>query len=364
MENVKYLLVLNSVHGLGPVRLKNLLDYFKDPKNIWEASSKEILTRGIPQSVVENLYNARKTLNPEKFLEDTEKSGIKWLTIFDDNYPKLLREIYDPPIILYYFGDILQSDKKAIAVVGSRKITGYGQVITEKFAKALSEAGLIIVSGLARGVDATAHRITLESSGRTFAVLGGGLKKIFPPENTTLARIIADGSGAVISEFSPDEPSLPGNFPARNRIISGLSLATLVTEAAEDSGSLITAKCALEQGREVFAIPGPITSELSKGPSMLIKQGACLVTDPAEILEQLGFDGHHKINGRKIGNTDMKLSETEEKVLGILENESKHVDEICRNLGLSAASVSASLIKMEIQGLIKNLGGGNYTKIW
>lgn len=364
MNNISYLLALHSINGLGPIRLKNLLDYFKDPKNIWEASNKEIITRGIPQSVVNNLTDTRKILNPEKFLEDVQKSGIKWLTIFDDNYPKLLKEIYDPPIILYYFGDILASDNKAIAIVGTRKMTGYGQAITEKFATELSQAGLTIVSGLARGVDSTAHRATLESSGRTLAILGGGLKRIFPPENIALAKRIADGFGAVISEFSPDEPSLPGNFPARNRIISGLSLATLVTEAAEDSGSLITAKSALEQGREVFAIPGPITSELSKGPSSLIKQGARLVTDPVEILEELGLDRHMKIKRQKTGNGDIKLSETEEKIINVLENESQHVDEICRNLDLSAANVSASLIKMEIQGLIKNLGGGNYTKIW
>lgn len=364
MNNIEYLLALHSVRGLGPIRLKNLLDYFKDPKNIWLASNKEILSRGIPQSVVNNLTDARKTSNPEKFLEDVQQSGIKWLTIFDDNYPKLLKEIYDPPIVLYYFGDILAHDKWAIAIVGTRKITGYGQAITEKFARQLSEAGLTIVSGLARGVDACAHLAALESNGRTLAILGGGLKRIFPPENIALAKRIADGFGAVISEFSPDEPSLQGNFPARNRIISGLSLATLVTEAAEDSGSLITAKCSLEQGREVFAIPGPITSELSKGPSVLIQQGARLVTDPVEILEELGIDRPKRNKGQQTKNADIKLSETEEKIINVLENENKHVDEICRNLGLSAAHVSASLIKMEIQGLIKNLGGGNYTKIW
>ncbi|MFA5933534.1 MAG: DNA-processing protein DprA [Microgenomates group bacterium] len=362
MKNIEYLLALHSVHGLGPVRLKNLLDYFKDPKIIWEISEKEILARGIFPSVVANLKLARKTLDPEKYHDGILKSGIKILTIYDEAYPKLLKEIYDPPIILYYLGEILPSDKKTIAIVGTRKITGYGEIITKKFATDLANSGLTIVSGLAHGVDTCAHKAVVEAKGRTLAILGGGLKNIFPPENIKLAYKIAEGFGAVISEFAPDEPSLPGNFPARNRIISGLSLATLVTEAAEDSGSLITAKLALDQGREVFAIPGPITSELSKGPSSLIKQGAKLVTEPAEILEELGLE---RFKRKDLGiMNDIKLSEVEQKICDSLENESQHIDDLCRSLKLSAAMVSASLIKLEIQGLVKNLGGGNYGKIW
>lgn len=361
LKNETYLLALHSVHGLGPVRLKNLLDYFKDPKIIWESADREISSRGIPQSVITNLNFTRKTLDPEKYADDIQKSGIKYLTIFDENYPDLLKEIYDPPLVLFYLGNILPKDKKAIAIVGTRKMTGYGQLITEKFAKELSDAGLTIVSGLARGVDACAHRAVVETKGRTLAILGGGLKRIFPPENIALAHRIAEGFGAVISEFAPDEASLPGNFPARNRIISGLSLATLVTEAAEDSGSLITAKLALDQGRDVFAIPGPITSELSKGPSSLIKQGARLVTDADEILESLGLN---KSNIKHPNADKLILSETEKEILNYLENENKHIDEICRNLKLPVSDVSACLIKLEIQGLVKNLGGGNYFKIW
>lgn len=363
MNNIPYLLALHSVHGLGPVRLKNLLDYFGDPKLIWEAEIKEISAHGIPQNVIENLIQARKNLDPGKFAEDIKKSGIMWLTIFDEIYPKLLKEIYDPPLVLYYLGEILPKDNKAIAIVGTRKMTGYGEAVTEKFASGLSLAGLTIVSGLARGVDACAHRAVVENNGRTLAVMGGGLNYIFPPENIVLAKKIISGHGALISEFAPNEPSLPGNFPARNRIISGLSLATLVTEAAEDSGSLITAKSALDQGREVFAIPGPITSDLSKGPSVLIKQGASLVTDPAEILESLGLD---ELKSKKISPDDInkaELSSDEKLIWERLENEEKHVDEICRDLSLPASKVSASLIKMEIKGLIRNLGGGNYAKI-
>ncbi|MCL4366186.1 DNA-processing protein DprA [Patescibacteria group bacterium] len=276
MINIPYLLALHSIDGLGPIRLGAILDYFKDPKLAWEANSEEIRAVGIPQSTVQRLVEARKSLNPQKYVEEIKRSGINWITIFDKDYPKLLAQIYDPPTVLYYKGDLESSSLKPIAVVGTRKITGYGRAATEQFTKGLVGAGMTIISGLARGVDSQAHLTTVLEKGKTIAVLGGGLNNIFPPENRGLAEKIASGFGAVISEFPPNYPSLPGNFPARNRIISGLSLAVLVIEAASDSGSLITAKLALEQGREVFAVPGPITSSLSKGPIDLIRQGAIL----------------------------------------------------------------------------------------
>lgn len=352
---------MHSVNGLGPIRLKALLDYFADPKLVWEADTRELLKIGIPWNVVSLLAETRKKLIPEKYLELIEKSGIKFVTVFDDQYPKLLKQIYDPPTVLYYHGEILPADERAVAVVGTRKVTGYGKLVTERFASELASLGITIVSGLARGVDSVAHLSTIEVGGRTIAVLGGGLNRIFPPENIRLAEKIADGFGAVISEFPPDHPSLPGNFPARNRIISGLSLAVLVTEAAEDSGSLITAKCALDQGRDVFAVPGPITSDLSKGPAVLIKEGARLVTEVGEILDELGL-ARIKNEEFKI-KTEVELTGVEKKILESLENENRHIDEICRQLQLAASSVSAALVKMEIGGLVKNLGGGNYIKI-
>lgn len=359
--NIAYLLSLHSINGLGPIRLKAMLEYFKDPKLAWEASTKEISSLGIPQNVVNLLSETRKKLDPEKYLESVQKSGIKWLTIFDQNYPKLLKEIYDPPVILYFKGEILLTDNKAIAVVGTRKMTGYGKLVTEKLTKELVKAGITIVSGLARGVDSQAHKTTVEEGGRTLAVLGGGLNYIFPPENISLANKISSGFGAIISEFPPDHPSLPGNFPARNRIISGLSKAILVTEAAEDSGSLITARLALEQGRDVFAVPGPITSDLSKGPTTLIKQGAILVTSGEEILEELGMEKGQVLSSKHQG--EIKLTEDESKVLESLQNENKHVDEVCQELKMPANIVSAAFVKMEIIGLVKNLGAGFYAKI-
>lgn len=361
MKNIEYLLALHRINGLGPIRLKVLLDFYKDPKIAWEADPKDLLKIGIFQNVVNLLVETRKKFNPLSYLEKIQNSGIKWLTIFDEGYPKRLQEIYDPPLVLYYKGDLSSDPGRLIAVVGTRKITGYGKLVTENFTRELVEAGVIIVSGLARGVDSQAHRTTIENNGRTWAVLGGGLDCIFPPENERLSKEIIEAGGAVLSEFPPDYPSLPGNFPARNRIISGLSQAVLVTEAAEDSGSLITAKCALDQGRDVFAVPGPITSDLSKGPSLLIKQGARLVTEAAEILEELGIDQdqNSKIKDQK----DLKLSELEEKIINSLMNEEKHIDEVCRELGCPAAETSAALVKMEIYGLVKNLGGGFFVKV-
>jgi len=358
MKNLEYLVALHRVNGLGTVRLRTLLNVYQDPKLIWEENPQEFLSMGVPQNVVKALGELKKQINPEQYLESIYKSKIKILTIFDDDYPDLLKQIYDPPIIIYYQGEIGASDKN-IAVVGTRKVTGYGKLVTEKFTQGLSQAGLTIVSGLARGVDSYAHQTVVKSDGKTLAVLGGGLNKIFPPENTSLAQEIAQKYGAILTEFPPDYPSLPGNFPARNRIISGLSLGVLVTEAAQDSGSLITANLALEQGREVFAVPGPITSELSTGPMSLIKQGAKLVTDVSEILEELGIT--NKIQDLRL-TSEIELSETEQKILEILLEE-KHIDDICRDLNFSAAVVSASLIKMEIKGAVKSLGGGNYLKI-
>lgn len=358
MDNTAYLLALHSIDGLGPIRLKAILDYFKDPKLAWEAERLEFSKIGIPKNVVELLLQTRKKLEPQTYAKLIKDSKINWVTILDDNYPKLLSQIYDPPQVLYYKGDISVLNTKSLAVVGTRKITGYGKVVTEQFTKILAESGLTIVSGLAKGVDSYAHWAAINAGGETTAVLGGGLNNIFPPENVGLAQKIADGAGIVISEFPPDYPALAGNFPARNRLISGLSLATLVIEAAENSGSLITARLALEQGREVFAVPGPVTSYLSKGPINLIKEGAIPVFDPEDILEQLGVSQKSKVKSKNL----VELAEDEKKVLQILENETMHMDEIGRKLYLPSGNISALLLRMEISGLVQNLGRGNYCK--
>lgn len=359
MNNIPYLLALHSIDGLGPIRLKAILDYFKDPKLAWEANVGEIKAVGVPQPTVDLFAETRKKMDPPAYAESIKDSGISWVTLFDENYPKLLKQIYDPPIVLYYIGEILPQDEKAIAVVGTRKMSGYGKAVTDELTRGLVSARLTIVSGLARGVDSEAHKMALEAGGRTLAILGGGLNKIFPPENTNLSKEIASGHGAVVSEFPPDYPSVAGNFPSRNRIISGLSKAVLVTEAAEDSGSLITARLALEQGREVYSVPGPITSSLSKGPIDLIKEGARPVYKVEDILDDLGISQNQKLNIKN--QKDMKeLSESEQAILNCLENESMHIDEICRKVDLQTSIVSATLLKMEIAGFVQNLGSGTY----
>jgi len=360
MKNIQYLLALHSVDGLGPVRLRSLLEHFTHPGDAWEASKEELLKLSIPKNTVDLLIETRRKLDPEQYFKEIQDRGIKILTLFDEEYPKLLKQIYDPPIILYYKGEFLPADDRAIGVVGTRKITGYGKLVTEKFTTELVNFGFTIVSGLARGVDSVAHLAAINAGGRTIAVLGSGLNNIYPPENIGLVNKIIAGQGVVLSELPPDKASMPGNFPARNRIISGLSKAVLVTEAASDSGSLITARLAIDQGRNCFAIPGPVTSDLSKGPADLIKEGARLVFEPADILEELGMESVKGEKG-KVKSLE-ELSEQERKVLGELENENKHIDEIGRSLELSAASISATLLKMEIQGLVRNLGGGVYCR--
>lgn len=355
MKNLPQLLALHSVDGLGPIRLKRVLEYFEDPKKAWDADLREYVKLSIPENVLEKLKEKRESLEPEKYFEDIKSLGISIKTIFDETYPSLLKEIYDPPVVLYYKGNI-DDLKKTIAVVGTRKITGYGKFVTEKLTQDLVKAGFIVVSGLARGVDSIAHKTTVDEGGRTIAVLGGGIRKIFPPENITLSKKIIESDGAIISEYPPDYPHLAGNFPSRNRIIAGLCIATLITEAAKDSGSLITARLALEQGREVFSVPGPITSNVSAGTAYLIKEGANLTVSAEDILETLGYE-----NTQTSPEDLSKVSESDRKILEVLQNETKHIDEIARDLKRSIADVSASLLKMEILKLVKNLGGGNYS---
>jgi DNA processing protein len=357
----KYIIALHHVRGLGPIRLKLLLEYFSDPKIAWEAKKEAWQEIKVPPTVIDAWQQLKITLNIDELLKELEKSKISFVSLFDGGYPTLLKQIHNPPVVLYFKGEISIFNSLCLAVVGTRKVTGYGSLITQRFTSKLASSGLTIVSGLARGVDTVAHRSAVEIKGKTIAVLGG-LNKIFPPENERLAKEIVDGGyGVICSEFLPDEPSLPGNFPARNRIISGLSKAVLVTEAAEDSGSLITAKEAIDQGREVFAIPGPITSDQSFGTASLIKQGARLVTSPEEILEELGLEGIKNLESR-IKN-QIELSEAEKRILEALALENKHIDDLCRSIGLPASVVSASLVKMEIYGLVKNMGAGIYLKV-
>lgn len=357
-DGIKYLLALHSVEGLGPARIKKLFDYFGSFENIWNAKISEFSQFKFPDKLIENLRIAKKDLDPQDYFLKLQKAGIKTVTIFEENYPSALKEIHGAPMIIYYKGILDESIlENCFGVVGTRKPTGYGRIVTDKLTRELVEAGLTIVSGLARGVDTVAHITTIESEGKTLAVLGGGLFQIFPSENVRLAERIVNGFGAILTEFPPNYPHLAGNFPARNRIIAGLSKGVLVTEAAEDSGSLITARLAIEQGREVFAVPGPITSSVSAGTSILLKDGAKLVSSVADILEELGIK-----SGPVIKVADLNLTAEEKEILELIKDESRHVDEIARELKKKISDVSSVLLKLEIMGVVRNMGGGNYIR--
>ena len=287
-------------------------------------------------------------------VELSQKKGFKVITIDSEEYPKQLRNIKDPPIVIYIKGNIVKSDEKAISIVGSRKCTVYGRSTAETFAKELASKNITIVSGLAMGIDTASHKGALAAKGRTIAVLGSGLDRIYPSCNKDLYREIAK-SGAVISEFPLGTPPFSYNFPFRNRIISGLSIATLVVEAAEHSGSLITARLAAEQGREVFAIPGNITSNTSKGTNQLIKDGAIPVTDVNDILEYLGMDTEQN-------KKELPLSDEEKAVLEVMDNGAKTAETIAKETGIAPSKLVSLLTYMEVKGFIKRVAG-RFTKI-
>jgi len=355
-SDLPYWLAFNVFSGIGPQRFKVLLEYFKTAKAAYEAEADIWRKLGLPQDLVENFLKFRQEFNPQKFLEKIKIKNIKVITLADKTYPELLRQIADAPPVLYIKGEIRQEDSLAIAVVGTRKISPYGREVTEILTRDLAASGLTIVSGMARGVDTLAHKTAIEAGGRTIAVLGCGVDLIYPPENRGLYEEIIQ-HGAVVSEVPPGKYVARGIFPARNRIISGLSLGVLVTEGAEDSGSLITARDAANQGREVFAVPGPITSSLSAGPSILIKEGAKLVYHVSDILEELDIKAKIK---KQIAKRILPENPEEEKLLKILGEGQLHIDEIVRISGMETGKVSSLLTLMEIKGKVKNLGGMIY----
>jgi DNA processing protein len=358
-KQIAYLVALSAAPGIGPKKTEVLLKFFKTPQEVWEAENSD-LEKILGKVDYHQFLGYRKKIDVETNFDSLSKQGIKVLTILEDTYPELLSQISSPPTVIYYKGDLLSTlSRPCIAVVGTRLISIYGQEVTQRLVEGLVSAGLTVVSGLAKGVDSVAHRATLDADGKTVAVLGSGLNHIFPVENHQLAERIVSSGGAVISEYPPEMDSLPGNFPARNRIISGLSLGVLVTEAAEDSGSLITADFATEQGRDVFAVPGPITSKLSQGPSKLLKVGAKLVTGVEDILEELKIEGRGDI-GTEVSFTPS--SPQEEKIWQSFEDGAKSIDQIVRETGLSAAVVSSTITLMEINGFLRHLGTGVYSR--
>lgn len=355
-QDLPYWIAFNYFEGIGPVRFKILLDYFGTAKKAYEAPNDTWQKIGLPLNLTANFLLFRQKFAPQKFLEEIRQKNIKILTLRDKNYPELLAQISDAPPVLYIKGEIKPADSLSIGVVGTRKISSYGREVTEILVRDLVANGLTIVSGLARGVDSLAHQTTIACGGRTIAVLGCGVDLVYPPENKPLYEEIIK-TGAVISEVPPGKYVMKGIFPARNRIISGLSLGVLVTEGAEDSGSLISARDAANQGREVFAVPGPITSYLSAAPSILIKNGAKLVYNVSDILDEL--DIKSKIKSQKAKEVIPENPE-EEKIIKILVDGQAHIDNLVRISGMGTGQVSSLLTLMEIKGKVKNLGGMVY----
>jgi len=354
-KELAYWVATSAIPGVGTATFNYLLKSFKRLQKFWEAPDEKIQKLKIDAKTRESIISFRQKVDPKIYLETVYERGIKVVSLVDRDYPANLRQISDAPPVLYYKGSLKPSDDLAIAVVGARYATVYGRQVTEKFAYDLVSNGLTIVSGLARGIDSIAHKVALDAGGRTIAVLGCGVNLIYPPENKSLAEKITQ-NGAIVSEFPLGFPSVPSNFPARNRIIAGLSLGVLVTEAAVDSGSLITAGQAAEQGREVFAVPGPITSKMSAGANNLIKEGVHPVTEAADILGVLDIERKQRqVESKQVGKSTNK---TEAKILEVLDEGTKHIDKIVQESELEIDKVSAALSMMELRGLVKNYGSG------
>jgi DNA processing protein len=358
-----YWVLLSMAAGIGPVRFQRLIEICGGARGAWLASDLELATAGLERRTADSLRRLRHKTSPAAASARLRKLGIDALTLLDDEYPSNLRQVADPPPVLFVRGRLIVSDARAVALVGTRRATGYGYAVAERLAGDLAGAGVTVVSGLAKGIDTAAHRAALEAGGRTIAVLGNGLDQVYPPENSGLARqIVERDSGAVISEFAPAIPPDAVNFPRRNRIISGLSAGTVIIEAGERSGALITADFALEQGRDVLAVPGSIFSPVSAGTNELIKQGATPVTCATDVLTI--FETRDDLRespplARHVPELDLQ----ETSVLQALGDEPRHIDELARLLPLASGELSATLTILELRGLARQVGPMLYTRI-
>jgi DNA processing protein len=359
VEEKDYWIAFSVFPGIGPVRFALLRSYFRSAQTAWEASTKELENTGLGPTIVSKFDQFRKTFDIAEYIARLAKEKVSVLTFLDPRYPPLLKEISDAPFVLYIKGHrprVPIDLSRTIGIVGTRKITAYGREITERLVQELVGMGFTIVSGLAYGVDAVAHKTAIESGGNTIAVLGCGIDIIAPPSNANLYAQIANGAGAIVSEMPLGLRPNKGLFPARNRIISGLSLGVVVTEGAHDSGALITAGNAGEQGREVFAVPGPITSAMSRGPAKLLKNGATLVESAQDIVDALGINIVITRSKKEI-QADTK---EEQKIIDTLGTERLSFDDLVQQTGLTTANIAATLTFLEIKGKVKNFGDNIY----
>ena len=365
----RYYHAFNLMPSLGPVRIKRLIRHFGSIEQAWEAAKNiEALAevKGIGKPLAEKVAREHGGINLDRAWGEFEQKGYSYVIWDEDDYPCLLKEIYDAPPLLYYMGDIHVSAAPCLAIVGSRRHTAYGKDVAYKFAADLAQYNITVVSGMARGIDTWAHKGALDAGGNTIAVLGCGLDICYPPENRTLMEKISK-SGAVISEFPPGIEPFPQNFPRRNRIISGLSAGTIVIEAGERSGALITTDFALEQGREVFAVPGGIKSPYSKGCHKLIKEGAKLVEKVEDILEELqSFPENEAVisQAKTFGEADDQgeFSVDEIKLIEVISYEPLILEDIVRMSKMPISTVNTVLLNLELKGIIKQLPGKYFVR--
>jgi len=364
-------LALSFVTGVGSRTAAFLIDRFGSPSTCFEASAAELESAGLGREAIGSLKSAEPKDTAERELEGLVPLGGIALTLADERYPSLLRETYDPPIVLYAKGNVSRAfDQPAVAVVGSRWCSTYGRNVAQMLGRNLGERGVTVVSGLARGIDSAAHRGALEGMGITVAVMGTGLDTVYPKENRKLAEQIIE-HGALITEFPLNTPPVSQNFPFRNRVISGLSLGVLVVEGAERSGSLITARMAYEQGRDVYAVPGNITSSKSFGPNYLIKDGAKLVQTwrdvveefPIELKEKILSAEHMEARSEQLSMDEVALSDAERKLLSLIKaDEATHIDRLISVSKLSIGELMDALLKLEMLDRIKQLPGKSFVR--
>ena len=407
MSDLKYWIAFDRVRYLGTVRFRALEGFFGSLEEAWRSPSMHFRTAGLDRRTVRNIEEARQKIDPDEELEKLQEAGVSAFNWNDDGYPPLLTQIPDPPPLIYVKGAINPEDQRSIAIVGTRKATHYGKDASQVLAADLARAGITIVSGLARGIDTIAHRATLDANGRTLAVMASGVDWIYPRENKRLSEEIVEAGGALISEHPLGVRPDPRQFPRRNRLMSGMTLGTLIVEAGKGSGAIWTVRHALEQDREVFCIPGSIFSQASTGPNELIQQGAKLVSNYQDILQELNLNSIYSMPVRAIGappqrkaiparvpTNQMPMSRTptretapapvsnpapapsiaepapasaaldnnEKTLLAQISHEPIHIDVICRGANLPAHVVSSALTIMELNGLVKQIPGMQYVR--
>lgn len=356
VQDTKHWVAFNRIPGIGRVRFGLLEQYFGSLGEAWAASSGGLRAAGLDSRTVGAIEAMRPSISPDAEMEALARAGVGAITIRDAAYPSRLKEIFDPPPVLYVKGSLIPEDEWSVTVVGTRTPTAYGREIAARLSRDLARNSITVMSGLARGIDAVAHQATMEAGGRTVGVQACGLDMVYPPGHANLARQMV-GRGAVISDYPLGTRPRAEFFPRRNRILAGLTLGTLVVEAGEKSGALITASFAAEEGREVMAVPGSILSPFSRGANRLIQDGAKAILDVGDILEELNL----RVPARQMELPGIApVSNEETALLKIITQEPLHIDDIRRSAGLPIAAVSSTLAVLELKGLVKQVGPMNY----